>query len=137
MRGLQSRHPRADDRDEEVAVGVDLVLVPLRRLQVFALHCQLAAQEGEVAGVDGLPGDELHHPAQRVVVGRGCERDPVMLDAVAQARNHLERQLTGGGALLVEQAVLAAHEELRIRAKVVAQEREVARDLCECGEEGR
>ena len=69
VRGEQSRHPRADHDDPEVAVGIDIVLPPLRAPPVVAAERELLVEQRHVVVHVGA-ADRVLHDAQQVVARR-------------------------------------------------------------------
>ena len=130
--GDDAGHAGADDDDLEVAVRVDVVLVPPGRPQV-GRQGQLLAHHRQVL-VDLLAAGHVLEDVLEGGAGRHGRRDAA---AVAERDERLQRQLADGLLLLGRQAALVIAHQQRVDAQVGAQQRVVARDVGERRQQGR
>jgi hypothetical protein len=127
----QPRHAGADDRDLERGVGRDGGLGPLRGAQVVAGDRQLLLEQPEVLGRHRQAGGELHH-RQEVVIG-GDRR--LGAARVAITDQLLQGELARLRLLRLGHPALWLGDEQRVDAEVVAQQRAVAAQVRQRGEQ--
>ena len=101
--------------------------LPARGTTVLASVGELLFEQREVRGHRYATDGELEDLEQLVVRGRGRGLAP----AVAVADQGLQRERPDGGRLLVGETGLRHREEQGIRAEVLTEQREIAREICE------
>ena len=129
--GDDAGHPGPHDGDEERPVRVDVVLVPVRRPRVGG-DGQLLPHHREVV-VDRQAAGHVLEDAAEVVAGRQRRAHAA---AVPEADQGLEGERTDGGDLLLAEAALILDHPRRIDAQVLPQQRQVAGDVGEGGQQG-
>ena len=131
----QSRHPGADHDDPEVAVGIDIVLPPLRAPPVVAAERELLLEQRDVVVHVGA-ADRVLHDAQQLVVATAGARDGNRRRGTRTSTLERERRAPSACcAALMPPCGRASR--LRVGAQVVAQQRQVAGDVRQRGQQRR
>ena len=130
--GDDPAHPGADDGDVERPVRGQLVSAPLRGAQVVAVQCQLLDEHLHVLVHRHAAGEELD---DRLQVGIVVDRRRAV---VAEPAEHLGGQVTDRLLLLRGEAgLLRVGEQQRVDAQLGAQQRQVAGDVRQRGQQRR
>jgi hypothetical protein len=133
VRGQDARHPGADDDHLERSIRGEVLPAPSRRPAVLAPIGQLLFQQRQVGVHAGHADGVLQDGQQPGIVGRGCRA----ASGVPVADEHLEGQLTDLALLVVGESPLGHAGQERIGTEVVLQQRQVARQVGEGGEQRR
>ena len=120
-----ARHPRADDDHAQRPPGVDLLHAPTRRPRVPVGEGQLLDQQRQVVVAHGLADEEVDHTPQASRRRRRRHHRP----RVAPGDQRAQRQFARRRPRRLRQLALQVQRGGRRGPQVVAQQRQVARDL--------
>ena len=135
VRGEEARHARADDDDAEVGVGGEVGLAPLRAAPVVAAERELLLEQRQVVAHVGAADDVLHDAQRgRRATGGGGDSHAVVAEADRARRARARARWPAASA---RHPALREREQVRVGAQVVAQQREVAGDVRERGQQRR
>ena len=135
VRGEQARHAAPMIDDAEVDVGRDVGLVPARRRGGPRRgSASSSSSSGRYVGHVGAADGELHDAQQR---RRRTAAAPATQPPSRKRIKVVEGERACRRLLLLGQPALGQREEHRVGAQVVAQQRQVAGDVGERGEQRR